>query len=75
MEIGAIRHIESCENYSEIERRQTPRFAMLSAMIGENNGSIRKLDAISDAMVMEEACAAARIQNVACSIDGLERAT
>src|SRR5438105_7664890 len=42
MEIGAIGHIESCENYSEIERRQTPRFAMLSAVIGENSGSIRR---------------------------------
>jgi len=42
MEIGAIRHTEGCENYAEIERRQTPRFAMLSAVIGENNGSIRR---------------------------------
>ena len=25
MEVGAIRHIEGCENYAEIERRQTPR--------------------------------------------------
>src|SRR2546430_10458952 len=42
MEIGAIRHTEGCENYAEIERRQTPQVAMLSAVIGENNGSIRR---------------------------------
>jgi hypothetical protein len=30
MEIGAIGHTESCENYAEIERRQTPQFAILS---------------------------------------------
>src|SRR5207244_1116266 len=41
-EIGAIRHTEGCENYAEIERRQTPQVAMLSAVIGENNGSIRR---------------------------------
>jgi universal stress protein A len=28
MEISSIRHIEGCENYAEIERRQTPQFAI-----------------------------------------------
>jgi hypothetical protein len=42
MEISAIGHIEGCENYAEIERKQTPQVAMLSAVIGENNGSIRR---------------------------------
>jgi hypothetical protein len=31
MEIGAIGHTEVCENYAEIERRQTPQFAILSS--------------------------------------------
>jgi NADPH:quinone reductase-like Zn-dependent oxidoreductase len=42
--VGAIGHIEGCENYAEIERKQTPQVAMLSAVIGENNGSISNLN-------------------------------
>jgi hypothetical protein len=31
MEIGAIGHTEGCENYAEIQSRQTPQFAILSS--------------------------------------------